>query len=209
MANQNKSTSIASQRRMIASSIADSTTMQLSHRNFLSVVYSAIAFGIAVSPYVYLSSRVLTYFSPRLIIVLIFWILPCTFLLLTAAVSVSGLERRIRKKLKGAFQPAFVFLLLFASMSTLAVLSALTNYTLLEPVEYWHSLINVYFPIVAVTLVMLLSWKPTRLESTLTRVFNRKSPTSRILGTGILLALLAATLFALYKFHLFKQIRPV
>jgi hypothetical protein len=90
----------------------------------------------------------------------------------------------------------------------MAILSVLSAYTLFEPVEYWHSLIIVLSSAIGVTLVVLLTMRPTRLEDALALLFNR-GPGYRILGMGILLVLLAAMAVAMYQFHLFKQIRPV
>jgi hypothetical protein len=187
----------------------DIAMRRFSSHKFLGVIYSATLLGITVSPYVYLCSRVVTLFPPRFVVVLVLWLLPSTTLLVTAAFALTGLERRLRQRLRGAFTPVSILLVLCASGSTLAILTLLSTYTLFEPVEYWHSLIVVLSSTIGATLVVLLTMRPTRLESALTLVFDRKAPGYRILGLSILLALLAAVVFALYQYHLFKLIRPV
>ncbi len=183
--------------------------MRFSNHKLLSVVYSSIFLGITVSPYVYLCSRAVTHFPSRFVVILILWLFPSTALLITAAFAIAGLERRLRQTLRGAFAPISVLFVLFAFGSTLAILSVLSAYTLFEPVEYWHSLIVVLSSTIGATLVVLLTMRPTRLESALTRVFDRKVPGYRILAISILLALLAAMVFVFYQYHLFKRIRPV
>ncbi|HLJ85994.1 MAG TPA: hypothetical protein VKZ53_04175 [Candidatus Angelobacter sp.] len=181
----------------------------LSNRKFLGVVYSAIFLGITVSPYVYLCSRVVTMFPPQVIVFLILWLVPCTVFLLTAAFSLTGLERGLKRRLRLAFAPLFILCLLFAAGSTLAILAVLSTFTLFERVEYWHSFIVVLSATIGVTLLILVNKRPTRLESALTRLFDRDASGYRILGVGVLLALLAAVVFALYRYHLFKLVRPV
>src|SRR5579871_5548606 len=189
--------------------IGESAMVPLSNRKFLGVVYSAIFLGITVSPYVYLCSRVVTMFPPQVIVFLILWLVPCTVFLLTAAFSLTGLERGLKRRLRLAFAPLFILCLLFAAGSTLAILAVLSTFTLFERVEYWHSFIVVLSATIGVTLLILVNKRPTRLESALTRLFDRDASGYRILGVGVLLALLAAVVFALYRYHLFNLVRPV
>lgn len=63
--------------------------------------------------------------------------------------------------------------------------------------------------VAAITLVVLVCTRPSRIEVAFTRVFGRESPVYRVLGVCVLLLLVAGALYARHEFHLSQQPRPV
>lgn len=178
---------------------------QLCERTPLSISCTALIFGSLFCAFFYISFGALSHFIPLFLIIGIPFLLIGVGFLFFVFIAESNIERSLRKRFEGVFQPVFNPLIALSFITVYFILGRIENFSRLTFLEYWFYLFCFLSLSTLVAFIIILFSPRTRLENYIcSKLTSKYGHIYRTLARTSVATTLLVFAYILYKYYLFN-----